>query len=164
MNRTPVAHFNTRSHAEPLQKRLAEAGCQAEIHDELWLEKLWFVSRPVAGARIEVPVQQFERAHRLLLEWDAAERALRDAIRCPECKSLNVDYPQFTRKFLVPNLVMGMCAEMGLLEKDYYCMDCHYTWPKEGTRPSRARPHMAPYYFIEGVERSHSSKGLSHSG
>ena len=149
-----MTHFNTRLQAEPLATRLAEAGCQAEIHDELWLEKLWFVSRPAAGARIEVSVQQFEQAHRLLLEWDAAEDILRDAIRCPECKSLNVDYPQFTRKFFAPNLVMGMFAEMGLVEKDYYCEDCHFTWPKEGTRPSRARPHMAPFYFIEGVEQT----------
>ncbi len=164
MNRTPVAHFSTRSQAEPLQKRLAEVGCHSEIHDELWLEKLWFVSRPVAGARIEVPVKEFERAHRFLLEWDAAEGVLRDSIRCPECKSLNVDYPQFTRKFFVPNLAMGMLAEMGLVEKDYYCVDCHCTWPKEGTRTSRARPHMAPHYFIEGVEQTHSSAGSSHSG
>jgi len=154
MNRIPIAAFNHRSKAEPLHKRLVDAGVRAEIHDELRLEKLWFVSKPAAGVRIEAPADQFERARQLLLDWDAAEAALQDAIRCPECKSCRVDYPQFTRKFFIPNLVMGPLAALGIVAKEYYCQDCHYTWPKEGAKPSRVRPHMAPYYFIEGVEQT----------
>src|SRR5438094_2398265 len=149
MNRMPVANFSHRAKAEPLQRRLVESGLQAEIHDELRLEKLWFVSKPAAGVRLEVPAHQAERAHQLLLSWDAAEHALREAIRCPECKSLRVDYPQFTRKSMLTNLAMGLMAKLRLIEKEFYCQDCHYTWPKEGTRPSRARPHMAPHYSIE---------------
>src|SRR5438094_6300496 len=98
MNRMPVANFSHRAKAEPLQRRLVESGLQAEIHDELRLEKLWFVSKPAAGVRVEVPVHQFQRANQLLLASDAAEQTLHEAIRCPECKSLRVDYPQFTRK------------------------------------------------------------------
>ena len=154
MNRIPVATFITRSAAEPLQRRLAEAGIQAEIHDDLKLEKLWFVSKDRSGARLEVPADQFERAYQLLLDWDAAEGVLRDAIRCPECKSLRVQYPQFTRKSFIPNLLIGALAAIGQVEKQYYCEDCHYTWPKEGTKPSALRPHMAPHYFIDGVEQS----------
>jgi len=153
----PVALFSNRSKAEPLQRRLVEKGIQAEIHDELRLEKLWFVSKPSAGARLEVPADQFERGYQLLVEADT-EEALRDAIRCPECKSLRVDYPQFTRKFLIPNLAMGLMAAIGALEREYYCEDCHYTWPKQGSKPSRLRPHMAPYYFIEGVEQTSLSQ------
>src|SRR2546430_192825 len=154
MNRVVVAIFTDRAKAEPVQKRLAESGIQAEIHDELRLEKLWFVSRPAAGVRLEVPVSQFQRAAELLLGWDAAERALREAIRCPECKSLRVDYPQFTRKSFIPNLMMGLASQVGLVEREFYCEDCHFTWPKEGTRPRLNREHMAPYYFIDGVEQS----------
>ncbi len=149
-----VSTFSNRAKAEPLQKRLAEAGIQAEIHDELRLEKLWFVSKPRADFRLEVPADQFEQAYNLLLGWDAADGALRDAIRCPECKSLRVQYPQFTRKFLLKNLAMGLLAAVGAVEKEYYCEDCHYTWPREGSKPSALRPNMAPYYFIEGVEQS----------
>ena len=154
MTRIPVALFNDRARAEPVQKRLTESGIQAEIHDELRLEKLWFVSKPSAGVRIEVPANQFERTEQLLFDWDMAEGALREAIRCPECKSLRVDYPQFTRKSMLTNLAMGLAAQAHLVEKEYYCKDCHYTWPKEGTKPRRDRPNMAPYYFIEGVEQT----------
>jgi predicted Zn-ribbon and HTH transcriptional regulator len=158
MNRIPVAIFSHRAKAEPLQRRLVESGLQAEIHDELRLEKLWFVSKPAAGVRIEVPVQQSERAQQLLLAWDMAEQTLQGAIRCPECKSLRVDYPQFTRKSMFTNLAMGLMAELRLVDKEYYCQDCHYTWPKDGAKPSRARPHMAPYFFIEGVEQTASGQ------
>lgn len=157
MTRIPVALFNDRARAEPVQKRLAESGIQAEIHDELRLEKLWFVSKPAAGVRIEVPANQFEETEQLLLKWDT-EGALRGAIRCPECKSLRVDYPQFTRKSMLTNLAMGLAAEAGLVEKEYYCEDCHYTWPKEGTKSPRDRPHMAPYYFIEGIEQTQATQ------
>src|SRR5207249_800645 len=154
MNRIPVALFTSSAKAEPLKQRLIQAGIQAEVHQELRLEKLWFVSKNSAGARLDAPANQFERAYQLLLDWDTAESALRDAVRCPECKSLRVDYPQFTRKFFIPNLMMGLFAEIGLMEKEYYCGDCHYTFPKEGTRPRPGRAHMAPYYFIEGVEQT----------
>jgi hypothetical protein len=154
MNRIPVALFNHRGPAEPLQRRLRDQGIPAEIHDETTLEKFWFVSSPGAGVRLEVPAHQFERAYNLLLEWDAAEGALREAIRCPECRSLRVNYPQYTRRSFIPNLVMGTLAAIGRVEKEYYCDDCHYTWPKEGTTPSRLRPHMAPNYFIEGIEQT----------
>jgi hypothetical protein len=154
MNRVAIATFPNRAQAEPAQRRLAQAGIPCEIHDELRLEKLWFVGKPAAGVRLEVPAEEFERAYSQLQEWDTTEGALRDAIRCPECKSFRVDYPQFTRKSFLPNLVMGLGAAVGVVEKEYYCEDCHYTWPKEGTRASLLRPHMAPYYFIEGVEQT----------
>ena len=154
MNRMPVALFSNRAKAEPLQQRLAATGIKAEIHDELRLEKLWFVSKPSAGARVEVPADQFELACAQLHNFAVNDPSLLEAIRCPECKSLRVDYPQFTRKFFIPNLAMGLMAAMGAVEKEFYCEDCHFTWPREGTKRSVLRPHMAPYYFIEGVEQT----------
>ena len=157
MNRIPVALFQNREQAEPIQRRLAEAGFAAEIHEELWLQKLWYVSKRAAGARLEVAAEQFERAEQALLSWDAADGALRDAVHCPECKSLLVDYPQFARNSVLTNMALGLLAEVGLVEKDYYCEHCHYTWPRPRTAPPRPRQHMAPYYFIEGVGHSTSA-------
>jgi hypothetical protein len=148
----PVALFGNRTQAEPAQQRLVQAGFAAEIVGEVPLQKLWFVSRRSAGVTLEVAAAQFEAAERKLLDWDAVDGSLRDAIRCPQCKSLRVEYPQFTRRSLLTNLVMGLAAGIGLVEKDYYCEDCHFTWPKEGNQPRRVRRHMPPYYFIEDVE------------
>ena len=161
MNRIPIALFSNRAQAEPIEQRLIAVGIAAETHDELRLEKLWFVPKNGAGLRLEVPADQFERAGQLLLDWDAAEGLMCEATRCPECKSLRVDYPQFAHNSMLTNLAVGLMTEVGLVEKDYYCQDCHYTWPKEGTQPRKNRPHMAPYYFIEGVEKtSRNQAGL----
>ena len=144
MNTISIALVNHRSDAETLQKRLSAAGIPAQVRD----------CTRMKGARIEVPVDQFERAYRLLLDWDAAEGALHDTIRCPDCKSLRIEYPQYTHKSTLPNLLIGLLANIGAMRKEFYCHDCHFTWPKEGTKPSRARPHMAPYYFIEGIPQT----------
>ena len=163
MSRMRVARFGTRAKAEPLQQRLAAAGVAAEIHDELRLAKLWFVSKPSVGVRLEVPANQWEQAQRLILDWDQSDGALREAIRCPECRSLRVDYPQFTRNSLLTNLTLGLMAELRLVEKNFYCADCHFTWPREGYRVRPNRPHLAPYYFIEGVEQTARSAGSASS-
>jgi hypothetical protein len=154
MNRIPVALFNERAGAEELGSRLRQAGVPAEIHDELRLEKLWFASKSSTGVRLEVPANQFERSAQLLIDWDIAGGALHGAIRCPECHSFRVHYPQFARHSLFTNLALGFLSTSGLIDKEYYCEDCHFTWPREGSRPRRARPHLAPHYFIEGIEQT----------
>ncbi|HVV72642.1 MAG TPA: hypothetical protein VHI52_14270 [Verrucomicrobiae bacterium] len=153
MNRIAVALFNQLSQAEPLRQRLIKAGIAAELHEDLLLQKLWFVSKRAAGVWLEVPALQFEEAEELLSKWEGSEE-LRDAVRCPECRSLLVEYPQFARHSVLTNMAAGIAAEFGLVEKDYYCERCHYTWPKEPGSPKRERAHMAPYYFIEGVRSS----------
>jgi hypothetical protein len=152
MNRIPVALFDDRPEAESIRQRLMQAGIAAQVQEELWLQKLWFVSKPAAGVSLEVAADQFDQAEKLLLAWDLGERALPHAVRCPQCHSLRVDYPQFARNSVLTNAAMGFCAELGLVQKEYYCERCHFTWPKEQAAPSRRRAHMAPYYFIEDVE------------
>ena len=149
MERIRVALFSTRAEAYVIRQRLAQAGIEAELHDELGVARFWFVSKSAAGVRLEVPSEQAAQATQQLLEWDAAQGALQGAIRCPECRSLRVDYPQFTRKSILPNVAMGLMAEMGLLEKECYCEDCHCMWTKRRTNPRPGRRHMAPMYFLE---------------
>ena len=151
MNRIRLALFRDRSAADKLRDGLVKAGIRAEVHDDLQLERLWFVSKSAAGARLEVPFQQREQATMLLLEWDVSAGVLREAIRCPECGSLRVDYPQVTRKSLLTNLAIGLLAELRLVERQYYCEECHCMWPGPGARPPRQRAHLAPNYFVEDV-------------
>lgn len=145
-----MATFNKRSQAEPVKKRLEEANIPAEIDHESSLEWLWFAAKPVVRVRLKVRTENFEEALRLLRAWDAAEGILREAIRCPECGSARVEYPQFTRKFFLPNLI-GLLAALGVVRREFYCENCQFTWPREGRKPSRIRPHGAPYYFLEGI-------------
>ena len=38
-----------------------------------------------------------------MVEWEAADPDI-GAIRCPQCNSPRIEYPQLTRKFLTPAL------------------------------------------------------------
>lgn len=152
MTRIRVALFPDHCAAEPARQRLAEVGIPARIHHEPGVARLWFVSTRNGGARLEVPAFYEEAAVKVLIEGDAATTLLGSAVRCPECGSLRVDYPQFTQKSLLTNLMLGVAAELRLLERDYYCEDCHCMWAKPEDKPRRARLHMAPNYFIEDGE------------
>jgi len=154
MIKVPIAVFNDRAPAEPIRDRLEQAGIAAEIHDEPGVEKMWFVPKDEVVVRLEVPSDQFERGEQLLVEWDLKDGALHDAVHCPECKSLLVDYPQVTRKSVMTNMAMGLAAQCHLIDREYYCQECHFTWPREGKKPQPGRPNSAPYYFIRGIEQS----------
>jgi hypothetical protein len=149
MNHVRIALFNEREAAELIRQRLEQAGIPGEIHAAPGLAILWFVSGKAIGARLEVPARLERLACKLLVDWDSAENGLRAVLRCPECGSFRVDYPQVTRKSLITNLALGLFAALGLLEKDYYCEDCHCMWAKQRTNPRAARAHMAPDYFLE---------------
>lgn len=157
MNRIPIALFRNRAQAQPVQERLAKAGIATTIEGEGWLQRLWFVSAEAAGVRLEVAADQFEQAESLLKTWDST--SVLQAIRCPECQSLLVDYPQVAHHSALTNLAAGLLAEIGLVEKDYYCEHCHFTWPREEAKNVHPRKHLAPYYFIEGVEPAKPGRG-----
>jgi hypothetical protein len=130
MKATTVATFNEREHAEPVRKLLEDAGIHAEIFDERKLQKYWFRSEPWAGIHLSVDKKDSEQARKLLDAWHATAGVLRHAVRCPQCRSARVEYPQMTRKFITPELV-GILFALHLVDREFYCTDCHYTWPKE---------------------------------
>src|SRR6516162_1471383 len=117
MSTMRLAHFENHAQAEPARQFLLESGIKARIHAESGLAKLWFVSRYQAGVRLEVPGQETARSLKLLGQQETPSEILRDAVRCPECHSLRVDYPQFTRKSVLTNLLMGLLAEIHFLEQ-----------------------------------------------
>jgi hypothetical protein len=147
MNMVTVATFNEPAKAEPLKERFAKAGIHAEIHDESKFEWTWFVSKPLAAFRLKVHKRDFETAHRLMNEWHTVDGALRDAICCPQCGHSRIEYPQFTRKFLMPNLV-SLASVVGIIDREFYCQECGHTWATD-IRQHPPRKHSAPVYFIE---------------
>ena len=157
MNWTSVALFSDRAKAEEIEQRLKQAGFTTCIAPEPPLARLWFVSKHGAHF-LEVRTEEFERAEQFILALDESENGLLGCIRCPECQSLQVDYPQHAHHSLLTNLALGVAAQLGVVEKLFYCQDCHFTWPREGTRPRRNPAHGAPYYFIEGIEQPHPSE------
>ena len=123
-----LATFHDQAPAKKLQERLIAAGVKAVITDQSNIERFWFVTPPLAAIHVEVPQPEYLRARRLIEEWDAGDGALRDAVRCPDCKSSRIEFPQIPRKFLMPVLVRFFMS-LGVVQKSYYCLDCQNVWP-----------------------------------
>ena len=126
-----IATFNEPSQAKHLKSRLQEAGVKADVHNEGRLQKVAFMSKPQANAKVMVAEEDFEAAYKLMVEWEASDPEIGTAIRCPQCKSPRIEYPQLTRKFLTPWLASVLFA-LKIFPKEFYCQDCHFTWGKDG--------------------------------
>src|SRR5256886_12114789 len=129
-----IATFNEPAKAKHLKTRLHGSGIKADIHNEGHLQQMAFMSRPQANAKIMVDDADFERAQSLMIDWEGSDPDVAAAIiRCPQCSSAQIEYPQMTRKFMTPALVGLLCA-IKVISKEFYCQDCHYTWSNEEER------------------------------
>jgi hypothetical protein len=122
-----LATFNDREHAEPVMNRLQTAGFHPQLRDETKWQRFHLAER-LASVKVCVDENEFEPAKRQLKEWDVTEHWLDQSVCCPECASAEVDYPQVTRKFVLPT-VHAILYKLGWAEKEFYCHTCHHTWP-----------------------------------
>ena len=137
MNKVNVASFNELDEAEAVKQSLERAGIHAEVYDESKLQRFWFLSEPLAGKHVCVSERDFDRAKEALDVLDAQEHVLHHAIRCPECGSPRVEYPAATRKFVGPTLVEIFATTVRVVDKEFYCENCHHTWPNKPKNADR---------------------------
>ena len=130
MKTLPVATFNDRTLALQLCEHFQQAGVRAELNDESKLERFWFMSEPLAAFHVQVSQSDYLNARRMLTVWEGETNLMSDAVRCPECRSSCVEFPQMTRKFLTPALCQMLLTALHITPRQYYCLDCHFTWPK----------------------------------
>jgi predicted RNA-binding Zn-ribbon protein involved in translation (DUF1610 family) len=129
-----VASFNELAPAEAVAERLKGNGIEALVHDESNQQQwqLWNLA-PRAHLQVKVGGPHEERAVALIKEWIAEGGAAASAVRCPECGSLRIEYPQFSRKTILGALPAAFAAA-GVIERNYYCESCHFTWPSESPK------------------------------
>ena len=127
MRSVTLATFNDRDHAQPVVDRLQQAGFHAVVHDETNWQKHRLTDR-LASVKVKVDENEYDTAKRQLKEWDSTEHWLDHAVCCPECGSPDIEYPQVTRKFLMPTL-HTVLFKLGMAEKEFYCNTCQHTWP-----------------------------------
>jgi hypothetical protein len=128
MDAITVLTYNEPQDAEEIIQRMGEAGIPATPHDERNLQKFWFISQPLAGIKVRVHKADYQKAKDFLEKLAAEKDLLGNAIHCPECGSSEVDYPQFTRKFILPTFYAVLC-KLGMTRTEFYCSHCHFTWP-----------------------------------
>ncbi len=129
-----IATFNEPAKAKHLKERLQQAGLKADIHNEAHLQAVAFMSKPQANWKVNVDEDDFAAAQSLMVEWETSDPDIGSAIRCPQCGSSRIEYPQLTRKFITPALASILFA-LKIFPKEFYCQDCHFTWTNEDTAP-----------------------------
>ncbi len=138
MNTITIATFNTEAAADKVRQRLNDQGIQAKVNNQRLLQRIWFLAKPYAAYHLEVPDTDLARADAALGALQDEEHALSEAIRCPKCASLKLEYPQMTRKFVLPTLIAHGLVFLGFMQHKFYCTECHHMWAKPtkvGARP-----------------------------
>lgn len=130
-----VATFNERAPADALVARLREAGLQSEVYDES-NEQKWklFNLQPRAHLRVRVRSVDEPQALARLKEW-TSDPILAQAVRCPECGSSTIEFPQFSRRTIMGALPAALAAT-GVIDQQFYCEACHFTWPATEAKPA----------------------------
>ena len=129
-----IATFNEPAKAKHLKQRLQDAGLKADVHNEAHLQAVAFMSKPQANWKVTVDDEDFTAAQDLMVEWETTDPDVGSAIRCPQCGSSRIEYPQLTRKFITPALASILFA-LKIFQKEFYCQDCHFTWSNEEETP-----------------------------
>jgi hypothetical protein len=123
-----VATFNERGPGEALKDRFCEAGLDAEMEDESTAQSILLLNRkPRAQIRVRVQEEEVERAKELIQEWET-DGVMSQAVCCPQCGSSRIEYPQFSRRIL-GSTFFALLTAAHLIPREYYCEDCHFTWP-----------------------------------
>lgn len=130
-----VAVFESREAGKAFETFLLEHGFEARIYDDKLFRYFLFLRPPQVTYRVQVGKSQFVKAENLLAAGPPT--VLTKAIHCPDCGSLRVNYPQMTRKFILPTILLHLGIIFRVIEHQCYCENCHQMWHLAADAPVR---------------------------
>jgi hypothetical protein len=95
-----AATFSDWDDAEAVKLTLEKSGIRAAVKDSSRFQKYVLFSKPLACDKVLVEEGDFAKARQLLEAADKRDHLLRNELRCIQCGSAEVDYPQFARRFM----------------------------------------------------------------
>ena len=123
---TDVAVFESLSDGQVLEKFLMDHRLEARAYDDKFFRYFLFLRPPTITYRVQVRANAFRAAVELLDK--SASAVLEKALHCPACGSLRVNYPQMTRKFFMPTVILHLGIIFRFIEHECYCENCHHIW------------------------------------
>ena len=121
-----VAVFEDLTDGQGLETFLQTRGLEARTYDDKLVRVFLFLRPPRVTYRVQVRRSALHHADELVA--GLALEKVRRAIRCPDCHSLHIVYPQMTRKFILPTILLHLCVIFRIVEHECYCEQCHYDW------------------------------------
>jgi hypothetical protein len=132
-----VAVFEDVNAGKALESFLTGKGFQARTHDDKLFRYFLFLRPPRPTVRVQVHRRDIKVVeHRLTADPPGS---LEPALHCPSCSSLRVSYPQMTRKFILPTIILHLGIIFRVIEHECYCEHCHNIWnlPTAEAQPAR---------------------------
>jgi hypothetical protein len=123
-----VAVFESLDDGQLLETFLKNHRLEARTYDDKLFRYFLFLRPPSVTYRVQVRGNAFRAATELMEIAPEAGPILERAIHCPSCGSLNVNYPQMTRKFFLPTLLLHLGIIFRVIHHEAYCDSCHNVW------------------------------------
>jgi hypothetical protein len=140
-----AAVFEDLNAAQAVGAFLKDRKFEARTYDDKLFRYFLFLRPPRVTYHVQVRRNDLKSAAEHLNA--SAPAAMQLAIRCPSCGSLRVAYPQMTRKFVLPTIVLHLGILLHLIDHECYCEHCQFNWhlPAEKGRPARKPAHLFPF-------------------
>jgi hypothetical protein len=134
-----VAVFEDVTDGRVLESLLRNLGYEVRTYDDKLFRYFLFLRPPRVTWRVQVRQGDFAGAAKSLQARPPA--VLDEAIHCPACGSLRVNYPQMTRKFILPTILLHLGIIFRVIGHECYCENCHEMWnlPEKTAVAGRAR-------------------------
>lgn len=141
-----VAMFEDRGAGEALAAFFQTNDIAARTYDDKLFRYFLFLRPPRTTYRVQVPKNHLDEAVRFLNAKSPA--VLEQALHCPSCGSLRVNYPQMTRQFVLPTVLLHLGIIFRIIEHQCYCENCQEMWtlPKEQALHHKPR-EVKPFPF-----------------
>lgn len=129
-----VAVFEDVNDGKTLTDFLSGHKFETRAHDDRLFRYFLFLRPPQITYRVQVRENHFAEATGLLDSKSPV--VLERAIHCPTCGSRRVNYPQMTRKFMLPTVLLHLGIILRIIEHQCYCEHCHEMWNLPRIKPA----------------------------
>lgn len=131
-----VAAFENINDGHLLETYLRDKEIEARTYHNKWLHAFLFLRPPHITWRVQVRHDDFLKVEEIFNK--SHPPVLEKAMHCPSCGSLDVNYPQMTRKFFLPTILLHSGIIFRIIDHECYCMHCHYNWNLPGNVARKA--------------------------
>lgn len=140
-----VAVFENINDGRILETFLRGREIDARAYHNKWFHAFLFLRPPHVAWRVQVRNDYFSTTQQIL--EGSHPPILEKAIHCPSCGSLQVNYPQMTRKFLLPTVLLHLGIIFHIIGHEGYCEHCHLTWNLPQDVPQKTRAPRPAFPF-----------------
>ena len=121
-----VAMFERFDSGKSLETFLKNRGIEARTYDDKLFRYFLFLRPPKVTYRVQVRQNHLTDINEFFHSDPPA--IVEEAMHCPSCGSLRLNYPQMTRRFVLPTVLLHLGIIFRIIEHQCYCENCHEMW------------------------------------